>query len=313
MKKVLISQRLHEDAMAMLEGKYDILLPSEPGQAAFDALLPEAEAIILRTNVKANEDVFEKAKNLKILCRTGVGVDNVDLAAAKKHNVIVCNTPLANSISVAEHVVALILSLSKNLTEYDRETRQGNWAVRSSGKPFEISGKTFGLIGLGNTGRIAARMLHGSFEMKIIAYDPFCKQEDFPNYTLTTDVEDVFRNADIISMHCPSIPATKGIVNKKNIALCKKGVMFINCARGDVIVEADVAEALRDGTFLAAGLDVFHEEPISKDNPFLGLNNALLTPHSAALTQEATIRVATTAVEQMILYFEGKNPQFVVK
>lgn len=313
MKKVLISQKLHPEAMNMLQGKYDILLPADSGQEAFEALLPKADAIILRTNVKATKTVFEKAEKLKILCRTGVGVDNVDLESAKAHGVIVCNTPLANSLSVAEHVVALTLALCKYLRSYDIQTRSGNWSIRASGKPFELSGKTVGLIGLGNTGRLAAEIFRAGFHMNILAFDPCFKQEDFPDYTITPNVEELFAQSDIISMHCPSIPQTRGMINKKNIALCQKGVLFINCARGDLMVEQDVADALKDGTFLAAGLDVFSQEPIREDSPFLKLENVILTPHSAALTKEGTARVATTAVQQMTTYFEGKIPQFAVR
>jgi D-3-phosphoglycerate dehydrogenase len=147
--------------------------------------------------------------------------------------------------------------------------------------------------------------------MNVIAYDPFIK--DDPNYTITTDISEIFRKADVISLHCPATPETRGIVNAQMLALAKKELILINCARGEVVVEEDLAEALRSGRIAAAGLDVFSQEPIPEDSPFLGLDNVIVTPHSAALTKEASVRMATQAAEQALLCLHGEQPEFIVK
>ena len=313
MKTVLLSQMIHQKALEMLNGKFNVLVPSEKGQEAFDLLVDQANAIILRTNVKVTGDTIKRAKNLEIICRTGVGVDNIDLAAAKEAGVMVCNTPRANNISVAEHTIAMALALVKCLPKYDDAVRHGNWLIRSEGKPTELFEKTVGIIGLGNIGRHVAAMFYNGFSMDVVAFDPCVKQEDFPEYTITDDVKDVFKKADILSVHCPSLPSTRGIINRENLALCKQGTIFINCARGDIMVEDDVVYALEQGILLAAGLDVSAEEPIRPDSPLIHMDNILLTPHSAALTQEATIRMATTAVRQALLYFDNNRPEFIVQ
>jgi len=313
MKTILLSQKIHASAMEMLEGEFNILIPSEQGQQAFDALVPKAEGIILRTNVVVTGEAIKRAKDLKIICRTGVGVDNIDLDAAREAGVMVCNAPQANSVSVAEHAVAMALALAKYLPRYDNAVREGNWLIRSKGDPAELFEKTAGIIGLGNVGRRVAEILHNGFAMNIIGYDPNISQNDFPQYTLTSDIKDIFRKADVISVHCPSVPATKGIINSENLKLCKRGAIFINCARGDVMVENDVVRALEDGALSAAGLDVFNEEPLRADSPLISMDNVILTPHSAALTKEATIRMATTAARQALLFFHGETPEFIVK
>ena len=201
MKTVLLSQKLHQKALDMLEGKVNILIPEEQGQAAFDALVPQADAILLRTNVKLTAEAIKNAPNLKIVCRTGAGTDNVDKEALKEKGIILTNTPRANSISVAEHAVSLALALAKRLPVYDAETRKGGWLIRSSNTSTEITGKTVGIIGLGNIGRNAAEMFRLGFGMKVIGFDPFVKED--PNYTIVDDPAEVFRQADIISLHCP--------------------------------------------------------------------------------------------------------------
>ncbi|MBR4079889.1 MAG: hydroxyacid dehydrogenase [Christensenellaceae bacterium] len=311
MKTVLLSQKLHQKALDMLEGKVNILIPEEQGQAAFDALVPQADAILLRTNVKLTAEAIKNAPNLKIVCRTGAGTDNVDKEALKEKGIILTNTPRANSISVAEHAVSLALALAKRLPVYDAETRKGGWLIRSSNTSTEITGKTVGIIGLGNIGRNAAEMFRLGFGMKVIGFDPFVKED--PNYTIVDDPAEVFRQADIISLHCPSTPETRGLVNKEMLALAKKELILVNCARGDVVVEEDLAEALREGKIAAAGLDVFHEEPIPADSPFLNLPNVIVTPHSAALTKEASVRMATQAAEQALKFLNGEQPDLIVK
>ncbi len=313
MKTVVLSQRIHEDAMAMLDGRVNILIPEEQGQEAFERILGDADAVILRTNVKMTASAIAKAPRLGAICRTGAGTDNVDKEECKKRGIVLTNTPTANSISVAEHAVSLALALSKRLPVYDRETRSGGWLIRTSNTSRELNDKTVGIIGLGHIGRNAAEMFRLGFNMKVIAYDPFVKPESVPEYELTDDVGYIFGNADVISLHCPSIPETRGMVNAALLSRAKPGLILINCSRGDVVVQADVADALSTGRLAAAGLDVFETEPIDPESPLIGMDNVILTPHSAALTKEASIRMATEAAEAALSFLNGEQPKHIVK
>lgn len=313
MKNILVSQPLHEAAMNTLYSMYNVFLSEPYGQETMEALLPRADGMILRNNVVITDSALRTAHHLKIICRTGAGLDNIPLQTASDMGIIVTNTPDANSISVAEHAVALILSLAKFLPRYDKAARTGNWEIRQSFMPFELYGKTAGIIGLGRTGRLVAQMLHDGFHMNIIAYGPSVDPSKYPSYTIAKSVEEVFAQSDIISMHCPSTDATRGMVNAAMLDRAKPGMLFINCARGNVVVEEDLIAALQSGQVSAAGLDVVWPEPISPKSPLLELENVLLTPHSAALTREASIRMFETSVEQLNTYFSGSMPRDIVK
>ena len=305
MKKVLLSQKIHDDAMKMLEGKVEILIPPMLGQEAFDEMVPRADAIILRTNVKLTAEAIKKAPNLKIVCRTGAGTDNVDKEALKERGIILTNTPRANSISVAEHAVSLALALAKRLPTYDYELRNGGWYIRTTNSASELFGKTVGIIGLGNIGRNAAEMFRNGFNMHVMGFDPYVKEDE--NYEIVTDVDEIFKKADVISLHCPSTPETRGIVNAHTLSLAKKSLILINCARGDVVVEEDLVAALREER-IAAGDHV----PIRENSPYIKMPNVILTPHSAALTKEAAVRMATQAADQALKYFAGEEPDLRV-
>lgn len=313
MKNVLVSQPLHEAAMETLYRKYHVFMPVPYGQETLEALLPKADGMILRNNVAITESMLRTAHNLKIICRTGAGVDNIPLQAARDMGIIITNTPDANSISVAEHAVALILALAKFLPRYEREARSGNWEIRQSFMPYELYGKTAGIVGLGRTGRITAQILHDGFHMNILAYGPSVDPSKYPAYTIAKTVEDVFAGSDIVSMHCPSTNATRGMVNAALLSHARPGMLFINCARGNILVENDLVSALQSGQIAAAGLDVVSPEPVNPDSPLLKLDNVLLTPHSAALTKEASVRMFDTSVEQLNTYFSGRMPNDIVK
>ena len=313
MKTVLLSQEICAEARALLEGKVNVILPERPGQEAFEEMLPLADALILRTNVKLTRAAVGKADKLQIACRTGAGFDNVDLDACRERGIRVANTPDANTTSVVEHTVAMALALSKRLAQYDRAAREGNWKIRSTYASRELSGKTLGVVGYGRIGRRVAQTFRTAFGMKVLAYDPFLQNADpSSGETLAANVEDVFRGADIISLHCPSLPQTRGMVNESLLRLAKPDLILLNCARGDVVVEADLAQALLEGRIAAAGLDVFEDEPLAGDNPLCAMENVLLTPHTAALTREASIKVAVQAVEQALIQLDGGTPPYLV-
>lgn len=300
--------------MALLEASdVNVLLPEEPGQEAFEKVLPQADALVLRTNVKLTKEALAKTDRLQIVCRTGAGIDNVDKDACREKGVLIANTPSANTISVVEHAVGLILAASKRFSLYDKAVRTGNWKFRSTYASHEIYGTTAGIVGLGKIGRSVADILHQAFHMNIVGFDPFAKQEDCPNYRLVDDPAELVAVSDVISLHCPSIPQTRGMINYKLLQQAKPTAVLVNCARGDVVVEDDLVRALKEGLIAGAGLDVFSDEPINPQSPLLEMNQVILTPHVAALTQEASVRVAVQAVEQALVQLSGGTPEFLVK
>jgi D-3-phosphoglycerate dehydrogenase len=311
MRKVLLTKKLSEADAKLFEGIDDIELKTIPDgeQAQFDENIKDAEAILLSTAYQMTSEVIDSAKNLKVISRTGVGVDNVDVKAATAKGVLVLNTPEANSISVAEHTLAMIVAVSKQLLMYDSELRAGNFKIRRTNKSADIDGKTLGLIGCGRIGRFTAEKCKAAFNMQIIGYDPYIKE--LPGITLYEDIEEVFKRADYISLHIPLTEETRGLVGEKLLSLMKPSAYIINTARGGIIDEKALAQVLKEERITGAALDVLESEPPKEDNPLLPLKNVILTPHSAALTKECSARVAHEAALGISEYLKGNTPKFV--
>ncbi len=311
MRKVILTKKLNAAQIALFDGIGDLtfVTVADNDQPSFDLHIADAEAILLSTAYKMTRQVIESAKNLKVISRTGVGVDNVDVQAASERGILVLNTPLSNSISVAEHAVALMVALSKQLVRYDYELRSGNFAIRRTNKAVDMDGKTLGLIGCGRIGRFAAEKCRAAFGMQVIGYDPYIERLD--GITLYKDIKDVFRLADYISIHIPLTPETKGLVGEELLSLMKPTAFLVNTARGGIIDEAALAKKLADEAIAGAALDVFEQEPPGADSPLLTLRNAILTPHSAALTRECSERVATDAAEGLADYLAGREPKAI--
>ncbi len=311
MRKILLTKKLSDKNAKLFDGIPDIELISIPDgdQAAFDTHIKDAEAILLSTAYKMTGDVIDKAASLKVISRTGVGVDNVDVKAATEKSVLVLNTPEANSISVAEHTVALIIAISKQLVMYDSELRSGNFKIRRSGKCVDIEGKTLGLIGCGRIGRFTAEKCRAAFNMQVIGYDPYVKE--IKGITLYKEIEEVFKLADYVSLHIPFTDETKGLVGEKLLSLMKPAAYIINTSRGGIIDEPVLAKKLKNNEIAGAALDVFESEPPDADNPLMSVKNVILTPHSAALTKECTERVAYEATLGISEYLKGNTPRFI--
>jgi D-3-phosphoglycerate dehydrogenase len=275
--------------------------------------LERADGMILRTNIAMTRALIEKAPRLKIIARTGAGVDNVDIEAATERGILVCNTPAANNLSVAEHTLALLLGLAKDLPAMEKAVRSGAWKQRNSGAPVELAGRTLGIVGMGRIGSLVARKCAIGLGMKILAYDPYAASSFADtDYTFTPTLEALFAASDFITLHCPNIPETRGMVTRALLFSMKKSAFLINCARGGVVDEDALLEALREKRIAGAALDVLAAEPPPADSPLLKLDNVLLTPHSAALTQEASIRMASEAAQAVVDYFTNKAPKDVV-
>jgi len=241
-------------------------------------------------------------------------VDNIDVKAATEKGIVVVNTPNANATSVAEHTVTVIGALAKRTVAYDRATREGRWELRNSYTAVDLDGKTLGLIGIGRIGTMVARRVAVAFNMKVIAYDPYVTPEKAKELgvALCSRMDDVFRQADVVSLHTPLTPETRGFVNEAKLRLMKPTAFLINLSRGEVVNEKSLYEALKSGVIAGAAIDVYDPEPPPNDSPLFALENILLSPHSAALTQECVIRMATGAAEGVVDLLSGKRPQFVV-
>src|SRR5580704_2216594 len=263
-------------------------------------IINDFEGLAIRSATKVSAKILERAKNLKVIGRAGIGVDNVDIPAATAKGIIVMNTPFGNSITTAEHAISLMLALARQIPEADSSTRAGKWE-KNKFMGVEIFSKTFGIIGCGNVGSIVADRAIG-LKMKVIAYDPYLSAERALDLGVEkVELDELWRRADVITLHTPLTDKTRNIINAETLALAKKGVRLVNCARGELVEEAALCEALKSGHVAGAALDVFTEEPATK-SPLFTLPNVVCTPHLGASTLEAQENVALQVAEQMSEY-----------
>ncbi|WP_448663037.1 phosphoglycerate dehydrogenase [Sphingomonas sp. CJ20] len=298
MPKVLISDKMDPKAAEIFRARgvqVDEITGKTPEE--LKAIIGEYDGLAIRSSTKVTKEILEAATNLKVVGRAGIGVDNVDIPAASAKGVVVMNTPFGNSITTAEHAIALMFALARDLPEADKSTQAGKWE-KNRFMGVEVTGKTLGLIGAGNIGSIVADRALG-LKMKVIAYDPFLT----PERALEMGVEkmtldDLLLRADFITLHTPLTDQTRNILSAENLAKTKKGVRIINCARGGLIDEAALKEGLDSGHIGGAALDVFVQEP-AKESPLFGTPNFISTPHLGASTNEAQVNVAIQVAEQM--------------
>ncbi|MDT8760333.1 phosphoglycerate dehydrogenase [Sphingomonas psychrotolerans] len=301
MPKVLISDKMDPKAAQIFRERgveVDEITGKTPEE--LKAIIGEYDGLAIRSSTKVTREILDAATNLKVVGRAGIGVDNVDIPAASAKGVVVMNTPFGNSITTAEHAIALMFALARDLPEADKSTQAGKWE-KNRFMGVEVTGKTLGLIGAGNIGSIVADRALG-LKMKVIAYDPFLT----PERALEMGVEkmtldDLLLRADFITLHTPLTDQTRNILSRENLAKTKKGVRIINCARGGLIDEAALKEGLDSGHIGGAALDVFVQEP-AKESPLFGTPNFISTPHLGASTNEAQVNVAIQVAEQMADY-----------
>jgi D-3-phosphoglycerate dehydrogenase / 2-oxoglutarate reductase len=303
MPKVLISDALSPAAVAIFKDR-GLAVDFQPNLGKDKDKLAEAingfDGLAIRSVTKVTAKLLEKANGLKVIGRAGIGVDNVDIPAATARGIIVMNTPFGNSITTAEHAITLMLALARQIPEADASTRAGKWE-KNKFLGVEIFGKTLGIIGCGNIGSIVADRALG-MKMKVIAYDPFLSDERARDLGVEkVALEALLRRADFITLHTPLTEKTKNIINAETLKLTKKGLRLINCARGGLVDEAALFEALSSGRIAGAALDVFITEPAT-DSPLFGLPNVVCTPHLGASTTEAQENVALQIAEQMADY-----------
>jgi D-3-phosphoglycerate dehydrogenase len=301
--KVLVSDKLSETAVQIFRARgidVDFMPDLGKDKDALRDIIGKYDGLAIRSATKVTPKLLEAADNLKVVARAGIGVDNVDIPAASKKGVIVMNTPFGNSITTAEHAIALMFAVARQLPEANTSTQAGKWE-KSKFMGTEITNKTLGLIGAGNIGSIVANRALG-LKMKVIAYDPFLSEERAAKIGVTkVGLDELLAKADFITLHVPLTDKTRGILNADAIAKTKKGVRIINCARGGLVDEAALAEALKSGHVAGAGFDVYEVEP-AKESPLFGLPNVVCTPHLGASTTEAQENVALQVAEQMSDY-----------
>ncbi len=299
--KVLISDKMDPNAARIFEERgcdVDVVTGQTPEELA--AMIGEYDGLAIRSSTKVTPAILETATNLKAIGRAGIGVDNVDIPAASAKGVVVMNTPFGNSITTAEHAIAMMFALARQIPEADASTQQGKWE-KSRFMGVELTGKTLGLIGAGNIGSIVAARALG-IKMKVIAYDPFLTEERAIELGIEKlELDDMLARADFITLHTPLTDQTRNILSKENLAKTKKGVRIINCARGGLIDEVALKEALDSGQVAGAALDVFQTEP-AKESPLFGTPGFICTPHLGASTSEAQVNVALQVAEQMADY-----------
>jgi len=299
--RVLISDQMDPRAAAIFRDR-GIEVDEIAGQTPDEllAIIGNYDGLAIRSSTKVTKALLEAATNLKVVGRAGIGVDNVDIPAATARGVVVMNTPFGNSITTAEHAIALMFALARQLPEADASTQQGKWE-KNRFMGVEVTGKTLGLIGAGNIGSIVATRALG-LRMKVAAYDPFLTPERAVELGIEkVELDELLRRADFITLHTPLTDQTRGILSRENLAKTKPGVRIINCARGGLIDEQALKEALDSGHVAGAALDVFEKEPATA-SPLFGTPNFISTPHLGASTSEAQVNVAIQVAEQMSDY-----------
>ena len=302
MPKVLISDAMDSIAEKILmSNKIDVDIKTDFNADELKDKISAYDGLIIRSATKVTKVIIENAKNLKIIGRAGAGVDNIDLVTAKEKKIIVMNTPGGNTNATAEHTLALLMSLSRKISKADVSTHKGEWAKKKL-KGNEIKGKTIGIIGFGNVGRRFAEICKVlGLKVLVVSKSFTALKDQYPEYS-SCDLNEVLQQADIISFHCKPNTDGSSVIASKELDLMKKTAFIINTARGNLVSEVDLCDAIKANKIGGAAIDVFETEPAT-NNTLFGLDNVLLTPHIAASTSEAQIIVAEMVANQFVEYF----------
>jgi len=307
--KVLITDGLESEAISSLRKAHEVDV-QELDPKGLLAAIPRYHALIVRSRTIVSKAVLTQAANLKVVGRAGVGVDNIDVAEATARKIAVVNAPTASTISVAELAIGQMISLLRHLPEADRSVKEGKWEKKKlEGR--ELFGKTLGLVGSGRIGAEVAKRAQ-AFGMRVIAHDPYLSRPTAEAFGIRLVEKDaVFREADVVSIHASLTPETRGMVGETEFALMKRGTILVNCARGEIVQEAALADALRSERLAGAAVDVFETEPPA-GSPLLSAPNTAFTPHLGASTREAQARAGSIIAEQVLKVLDGRRPEFLV-
>jgi len=314
--RVLVTDKLAEEGLEILRGEpgvevvVDTKLAKDP--AALKAALADADGIVIRSGTTLTADVLDGQTRLKAIARAGVGVDNIDVAAASKRGIVVMNTPGGNTVSTAEHTMALMLGLARNVAKANDSLKAGRWD-RSKLTGSQLEGKTLGIVGLGRVGLAVAKRAIG-FGMTVLGFDPFLSAEKALEHGIESipNLDDLWARCDFITLHTPLTAETRNLIGPAQLAVMKPTVRIINCARGGLIDETALAEALNSGKVAAAAVDVFDPEPPAAEHPLVNHASVLVTPHLGASTEEAQVSVSVEAARLLIDYFTKGQVRFAV-
>ncbi|MBI5048118.1 MAG: phosphoglycerate dehydrogenase [Deltaproteobacteria bacterium] len=301
--KVLISDSMSDRCVEIFKNapglQVDVNTKLKPEE--LKKIIKDYHALVVRSATKVTAEIIEAADNLKVIGRAGTGVDNIDTQAATKKGIVVMNTPGGNTITTAEHAVSMLMALARKIPQATASMRKGEWEKKKF-EGTEVTSKTLGILGVGNIGSIVADRAQG-IKMNVIAYDPYLSQEAADRLGVElVSLEELYKRSDFLSIHVPLTNETKGLVDKDAFAKMKKGVKIINCARGGIVNEKDLCDAIKQGKVSGAAMDVFEKEPTSSDNPLLQMEEVILTPHLGASTAEAQENVAIAIAEQIVDY-----------
>jgi D-3-phosphoglycerate dehydrogenase / 2-oxoglutarate reductase len=299
--KILVTDSLAPEGLAVFKNadgfEVDVKLGLKPDE--LKKICGDYDGWVIRSGTKITAELIEAAKNLKVIGRAGVGYENIDADAATKRGIVVMNTPGGNNVTTGEHTIALMMALARHIPQAVASLKSGKWE-RNKFIGAELCNKTIGVIGLGNVGRIVAERASG-LKMKVIGYDPFIAAENIARMGVEPGtLKDIFTKSDFITVHVPLTPETQGLINKTTFAKMKSGVRIINCARGGIVDEQDLADAIKKGKVAGAALDVYVDEPPKPTHPLLQLEQVVTTPHLGASTDEAQLNVAIAVAEQMV-------------
>jgi D-3-phosphoglycerate dehydrogenase len=313
MFRILISDKLGSAGLDLLEQAADVSYDMKTGLSKDEllAIIPDYDALIIRSGTQADADVLAAGKKLKVVGRAGIGVDNIDIPAATAQGIVVMNTPGSNSVATAEQTMTLMLAVSRHTAPAHNSLTARQWN-RAQYVGTELYGKVLGIVGLGRIGRLVAERAK-AFGMTVLAHDPFVQAEDAAKLGVSlVGLDRLFSQADYLTLHTAVTPQTTKMINRPALKKMKEGVIIINVARGKLIDEAALAEALQEGQVKAAALDVYASEPPADDNPLLDLPNVLHTPHLGASTVEAQRNVATQIVSQVLDCLRGVETRHAV-
>lgn len=309
---VVLSEDIHPRARQILEAQALVSVATGTAEADLCRAVADADGLVMRANGRVSEAVLAAAPRLRVVGRHGVGLDNIDVAAARRRGVTVVNTPHANSVSVAEHTVACMLTLLRNLTALDRAVRDGDWPARNRLLGSEVDGRTVGIIGLGNIGRRVARILHRGFGMQVLYTDPVPRPDaEVELGARRVLLPTLLRAADVVTLHLPLTESSRGLIDAAALASMPAHAVLVNVSRGGVVDEAALVDACRSGRLAGAALDVFVEEPLPADHLLTSCDRVLLTPHSAAMTHESSLRMSLV-VEDVLAVLEGRAPRHAI-
>lgn len=309
--QVFLTEKIHDDAIRFLEEHFDVAFGWQLSEDEKTIALAASEGILVRS-AKVTAELIDAMPRLRVIAKHGIGVDNIDVDAATQRGIQVVNAPFANINAVAEHTVALILAASKNLVLLDRRVREGAFADRNRYLNTELAGRTVGMLGFGKIARLVAKKL-SAFDMQLLACDPYCDGAAAAALnTRLVSQDELLAQSDFLTLHTPLLPETRGMVNQAFLAKMKPNAVLINASRGGVIDEPALVQALQNKVIAGAALDVFDPEPPRDDNPLFAMDQVILSPHNAALTDSAMRAMSMDSSAGVCDVLEGRIPQYPV-